>query len=671
MSDCSDCGTTFNSAEGYLNFVYKLPTLLEKEISVLRPARKRIYTGMVQKGGLPHNVSTNYQKFKVHTPRFRQFNNSELYHSKQEDSHGPTAAGGANAHCTVGPFHKLNGLGYERVTLAHKRAFFETCEFCVETLWRDNVAPEDFFSEYMRGVRDQLDDIIEITHRNEYEERAQKVWAIYTSEGRLLQDNVNPFDWATLPAANVISLPSVEMLYNFAQDVLASYSDYYSIGMVDGEPVYPLIMNSRTKHNFVWKNKELIQSIQFSSMADNLIDMWSGPLSKIGPFVIFVDDDSTRLKKQEDGTVLQIPHWIPTDAPDSGEMWIEHPEWTARGADYFDTIMIPRKDSWKKLIRHIPTSIGGVQFGEEISPELALKYINIKDRKCNPFGWIGHFVASHEYYIEPGDDLAVAPGYQLGVFSGYPGLDMIYDSQPECPEEIVPCNTAESEGCPCIGIKCITVSMVNPAEAEITFTSELSPAPVAGGTVVLKTRTGGTQTFDLPSPLEASEDGLTQKIIAREADLENGPLDPRDYIELACEVVEYCESKVVGMKDCRSHVDNAVTIFLDKPLKCSAAGDEITLTFGKGGYRANFAVVSANNSTKEYIVRYASGFGPTDDPEGAVPASSTWDVCCDRGAPVYACCVATEANGCAGCELTFEKCDGTTVTKAAEKACGC
>jgi hypothetical protein len=670
MSGCSDCGTSFNTPKEYLDFVYKLPTLLEKEIDVLKPSRKRLYTGMVTKGSLPTNVSTNYQKFKVHTPRFRQFNNAEMYHSKQERAHGPTAAGGANAHCTVGPFHKLNGLGYERVTLAHRRSFFETCKFCVETLWRDNIAPEDFFSEYMQGVRDQLDDIIEITHRNEYEERAQKVWAIYNSDGRLLQKSDNPFDWASLPNATQLSLPSVEMLYNFAEDVLSSYSDYYSIGSVDGEPVYPLIMNSRTKHNLVYKNPQLVQMIQFSSMADSLIEMWQGPISKIGPFVIFVDNDSTRLKI-ENGVTQQIPHWIPTDAPDGGEMWVEHPEWRARGLNYVDTIMIPRKDSWKKLIRRIPTSIGGVQFGEELSPEMALTYINIKDINCNPFGWIGHFVASHEYYIEPGDNLAVAPGYQIGVHSGIPGLDMLYEEQPACPAQIVLCNTVDDTGCPCMGIKCITVNPTNPAQMFVTFTQTFSPALVAGGTVSLKTRTGGVQTVTVAAPLSVSADALTYLFNVAPADLANGPIDPEDYVEVACQVVEYCESAVIGLKDCRSQVSNAVTIFLDKPLKCSTVGDLITLSF-KGGYQADFIVVTANNSTLEYVVRYAPGFGPTEDPTGLVAASTTWDLCCDRGQPTHACCVPTVANGCLGCEVTFEKCDGTTVTQpASQGGCGC
>ena len=121
-------------------------------------------------------------------------------------------------------------------------------------------------------------------------------------------------------------------------------------------------------------------------------------------------------------------------------MWVEHPEWHQRGQEYSDTIMIPRRDVWKKLIRRLPKTIGGVNFGEELSPELGLTYINIKDKDCNPFGWIGHFVASHEYYAEPGQNIATAPAYMMGVASGLPGLDMIYDEEEMCPPEIDPCN---------------------------------------------------------------------------------------------------------------------------------------------------------------------------------------------------------------------------------------
>jgi hypothetical protein len=668
---CDGCGNQFNSPKEFLNFVYKLPTLIENEISVMKPSRQRLWLSMVSKGTLPANVGTNYQKLAVHTPRFRQFNNSEIYHSKQDRAHGPTAAGGANAHCTVGPFHKLNGLGYERMTLAHRRAFFETCEFCVETLWRENVAPEEFFAEYMQGIRDQLDDIMEITHRNEYEERSQKVWAIYNSSGRLLQNAQNAYDWAPLTNAGVLSLPSIEMLYNFAEDVLAGYSDYYSIGTVDGEPVYPLVMNSRTKHNLVFKNKELIEMIKFSSMADNLIEMWQGPISKIGPFVIFVDNDSVRLKRDlVTGQTLQIPHWIPIPAPDGGEMWVEHPEWTQRGEQYADTIMIPRKDAWRKLIRRIPKTLAGVDFGEDLSPELDLKYVNIKDKQCNPFGWIGHFVATHEYYAEPGQNIGLAPCYMLGVHSGIPGTDMLYEEQPSCPEVITPCNIVDHTACPCTAISCIVPHPINGEQAFFTFSQVFSPALNAGNTVSMKTRTGSVQTFTVVTPLQVSADGLTYLLQLPAGATANGPLDPEDYVEVACEVITYCESTVVGISDCRSEVSNAVRAKLAKNLVCSNINDVITLTF-KGGYKANFVVLSANIGLQEYVIRYASGFGPTDDPLGLTPATSTWDLCCDRGMPVHACCVPTQANGCAGCEVTFEKCDGTTTTVDSPGGCGC
>lgn len=666
---CNGCGNQFDTPQEYLNFVYKLPVLLEQEISVMETQRQRIYLNMVSKGDLPANVGTNYQKLAVHTPRFRQFNNAEIYHSKQDRAHGPTAAGGENAHCTVGPFHKLNGLGYERLTIAHRRAFFQTCDFCVETLWRENVAPEEFFAEYMKGIRDQLDDIMEITHRNEYEERAQKVWGIYNSNGRLVQKESNPYDWAPLPLANTLSLPSIEMLYNFAEDVLSSYAEYYMIGTVDGEPVYPLVMNSRTKHNLVHKNPTLINMIQFSSMADNLIEMWQGPLSKIGPFVIFVDNDSIRLKRDTLGNVLQVPHWIPIPAPDGGTQWVEHPDWHTRGAEFADTIMIPRKDVWKKLIRRIPKSIGGVSFGEDLSPELGLTYINIKDKECNPFGWIGHFVASHEYYAEPGANIGTAPCYIIGVASGIPGLDMIYDQPGSCPEVIVPCNTFDDTGCPCVGISCIVKHPLNAEQAFFTFNSKITPAPVVGGTIVIKTRTGTTQTFTV-QPGGISADQLTYLLQLPVGASANGPLDPADYQGVACEVITYCESEILGISDCRSEVNNAVRIKFVKNLVCSNIGDLVTLTF-KSGYKANFSIVSANTGTQEYVVRYAAGFGPTDDPLGLVPATSTWDLCCDRGMPIHACCVPTVGNGCSGCDVTFDKCDGTSEVLNTPGACGC
>lgn len=672
MAGCSGCGSSFDTPKQFLDFVYKLPPLLEKEITVMQPQRKRIYISMPPRGELPTQVGTNYQKMVVHTPRFRSFTNAEIYHSKQEGAHGPTAAGGSNAQCTVGPMHRLNGLGYERMTLDHRRSFFRTCDFCVETLWRENVAPEEFFDEYMKGVREQLDDIMDMTHRNEYESRAQKLWGIYTTTGHLLQNQANPFSWATLPTGAVISLPSVEMLYQFAEDALASFSDYYMIGMVDGEPVYPLVMNSRTKHNLVFKNPKLVTFIQFSSMADSLIDYWQGPISKIGPFVIFVDSDATRLKVDAAGLALQIPHWIPIQAPDGGDMWVEHPEWHARGAGYYDTISIPRKDTWKKLIRHIPTTIGGVNFGEEISPELGLTYINIKDKECNPFGWIGHFVASHEYYVEPGVNLSQAPSYQIGVFSGIPGTgdEMLYDTTPNCPATITLCNTVTPAGCPCSQVTCVNVSPTNPGQAFFSFSVPFATAKVAGDTITVTTRSGGTAVVTVATPLDVSADLLTYKVNIAAADLANGPVSATDYIEVACEVIEYCEAQVIGLDDCRSEVTNAARFRFSQNVKCRTVGDLITLTW-RNGYAANFAIVATNVNTQWYTLRYATGAGPTDDPTGVTPGTSTWDICCDRGMPSFACCVPTGGNGCAPCGLTFTNCAGGTVAGAARIAGGC
>lgn len=667
---CNSCGTTFDSPQDYLNFVYKLPVLLETEISVMKPTRQRLYLNMVTKGELPANVGENYQKMAVHTPRFRQFNNSEIYSSKQDNAHGPTAAGGENAHCTVGPMHKLNGLGYERQTIEHRRAFFETCDFCIETLYRENVAPEEFFAEYMTGVRDQLDDIMEITHRNEYESRAQKVWGIYTPAGRLLQRNDNPYDWAPLPTANTLSLPSIEMLYNFAEDVLASYSEYYSIGMVDGEPVYPLVMNSRTKHNLVWKNPKLVNIIQFSSMADSLIDLWQGPLSKIGPFVIFVDNDAVRLRRSTAGVVMQIPHWVPIPAPDGGTMWVEHPDWHTRGIEYADTIMIPRSDVWKKLIRRIPKQLAGVDFGDDLNPELGLKYINIRDKKCNPFGWIGNFVATHEYYAEPGKNIGTAPCYMIGVASGMAGLDMLYDVAPEVPTVITLTNTATSTGCPCNGISCVLANPMNAQQAFFTFTAAFAPVKVNGNTIAIKTRTGTTQTFTVVGTV--GPDNLTYLLQLPVGATANGPLAADDYVEVACDVLTYCESDVIGMIDCRASITNAVKIITDKPIICGVAGQLVTLYF-RNNYKANFTVISANAVLNEYTVRYAAGFGPTDDPLGLAATTltdSTWGICCDRGMPTYACCVPTVGNGCLGCDTTFTDCLGNPIGIPTSGPCG-
>lgn len=672
MPPCSGCGNQFNTPQEYLNFVYKLPVLLEQEISVMKPKRQRIYLSMVDKGDLPANVGTNYQKIAVHTPRFRQFNNAEIYHSKQEKAHGPTAAGGENAHCTVGPFHRLNGLGYERQTIAHRRAFFDTCDFCVETLWRDNVAPEEFFSEYMTGIRDQLDDIMEITHRNEYEERAQKVWAIYTPSGKLLQHATNTYDWATLdPATKTLSHPSIEMLFNFAEDVLASYSEYYSIGEVDGEPVYPLIMNQRTKHNLIFRNPELMKIIPYTSMSDSLIENWQGPISKIGPFVIFVDNDAVRLKRSSTG-VLQIPHWVPAPAPDGGTMWVEHPDWHTRGQNFADTIMIPRKDVWKKLIRRIPKTIGGVQFGEDLSPELGLEYVNIKDKQCNPFGWVGKFVAQHEYYAEPGANLGVAPGYMLGVASGLPGLDMLYDVDPGAPPTISLTNTATASGTSCIGIACVQPNPLNAQQAFFTFTSPITPAVAIGGTIAIKTRMGTSQTFTVVTPGHDTAN-LIYALQLPAGAIDNGPLAAEDYLEVACDTVTYCASKIVGVLDCRSEITNAVKIITDLPLICNGIGDIITLTF-KGNVKANFEILAANLGQKMYTIRYATGFGPSDDPLGVsedADTNSTWDLCCDRGMPTFACCVPTGGNGCAGCDVTYTDGAGSQIVIPQTGPCGC
>jgi hypothetical protein len=641
---CKSCW----SVADYLSFFPKLQTFVSEEIQYITNERKSFWLDLIPTETMDPRIGTDYVRWDAHEGPTIQFSGLEIFEKINDLEKGKTAFSGANDLCSYGPFHTVPGLGFERRGMEGFRTNFASEKICIDSIVKQGLAPDDFMEKYILKLGNYAADVKEQTNRNLVIRKAKKYLAQFDQNGELVYNHNNEYDFPTIGGTDRLSAPSYDLLLHLYDSYFRPYAQHYAIDVMEGgEPIIPVILDSASKRALVTGNQEIVTNLQYSSMADSLLQRYA-PLDKIGPFVLIVDNDCPRLKRNAVTGALEVVFkWVEVPI-ESGSRYLVNPEWSMAG---YRTMLIPSKDNIKKYIREMPTTLAGADFGDR-GYDLNFIWVNFPTEK-DPLRKVGQYMSEYEFFVEYGG--AMDP-ILLVHEAENPYSSIIYRKGPaECPDDTAPCNIIETSGCPCAQIECFNVSLVNPTQAEVRLS--LSLGAVEDDTITFKTVNGGTAAGTV---LAVAADGRTYTL---EFTLPSGTaLVASDFVEPICEVVSFCSAKVLGLNSCRDVANGTFKITLDRPLACNADGatlanDVLLAKFGDGTTQ-ELVVTALNLATLEYTVRYNAGFGPTDDSNlGVAAAADNYDVCCDRGGIREVCCKPTETNDCPACERTLTACE--------------
>lgn len=651
MSGCNDC-TKFQNEGEYLDFFFKAPTYINSEIESVQLQTNRFWLDMIPKEPIPYGVGSNYQKLIVHRQKMLPFAGLSIYERLQETDKSASAHSPAHSVCSYPPTHKVPGLGYERLGLEGFRTAIRSEDICVDKLFSQQIAPEEFFAEWVENLADYALDIKEYTNRNIYFMYAQKYIAAKDSNGDLLHNKSNIRDFPTLLAADVkkVSAPSYALLLYVYETYLLPYISEFQTEMSDGEPNVVLACDPIFKSEIVEANAKIIRHLEYSSMADNLLKKYA-PLDKIGPFIFKADAAFPRFTRDTiSNEIKEVHRWIHVPV-ESGYRAVPNPDYDR--AEFYGVMPIPQKP-FKMRTRQLPTKIGNATFGDRVY-DLTMQWIQIKDKQ-DFLGKTGFYYGEYEFFIEPGKNT----DFPLILFKRRTLDQMfVYWDAPTCPpDDDTACTGIDvsAQSCPCPVITGFRVDTFNSLIAEITIQPPYSTALIAGDVVAFDTSTGGSVSGTVQAPGVGS-DGVTYKFLFADTGL---PLAAEDFVGVQCETPVYpCAATVLGFQNCGAGISGSLELRLSNNIRCKTAGDDVTVYFHNGTSLV-FDVVSANVNTHVLVL---------DDPTNAV---TDYNACCFRGGIKSVCCVPVEAdpeadppvlaNGCTGCgPEVYETCAGDEI----------
>lgn len=437
-------------------------------------------------------------------------------------------------------------------------------------------------------------------------------------------------------------------LLTFFYENIRYIPDVVPAEIQNSRPVY-FIVASDLLLDSLWLNEpNLRQDLRFSSYANDLVTKYNF-MSTIKGMFIPVPYMFTRRFKIVSGEPVEIPPYLNNVPAEVGAFSAINPEYlTAQ----YEEVLIHGVSPFSIYTYPRVTSLpGGATFGAE--PEIfdSLKWINPMTTQ-DPFQRRGYFATTAR--------IGLSAQYSEGVFGilverPSVALSAQYTLNPVCPIDPPTCtNVVPTVSCPCPVVLSISPNPMTAGQFFLTFATPVTGTP--GNTVNFTMDTGAVITGTLNS---LTADGLTGAFTFSGSNaLTKGACS--QVLSVACIATGFCSSLVTVASDCRSGATNTVTLTLNRPLKVTTG--VIRVYFGDCSQQ-DMSIVSVNAGTNQWVVQYAAGFGPTDNPTGAggPPATNSplnEDIICNRAGIIKVCVPPTTDATCPSCDISFASCTG-------------
>ena len=530
----------------------------------------------------------------------------------------------------------LGGYGLERRETALMERDYRTPDYCVSQI-QYTYQFEEVMAQIVRNLWRQVGFI--------------KAWNInfnaltglakkYVVDSGGAKPNINnPYQY---PASGTVELSNlnIELLKNFYEWLRRS-PDTLPYMIQDGRPVFALACSDELIADLYRYDATLRQDIRFSGLANDNITKYNFLWTIRGMFLPAPIEFPRRFNRTA-GELIEVLPYVNGIPMEVGSFTGINPAWLA--AEY-EEVLLHGMNPFKVFVGQQSQTLGeNTSFGPEPTFLEYFKWVNPETVE-DPYRRVGFWANS----IKMGIHQQYSEGV-FGVVVKRASVRLMWQQNPipVCPVEEPDCdNEIDATGCPCPAV--VGVQAVPSAEGQYLVTFAVSTEAVAEETLVFTLQSGGTIDGTV---VEVSDDGLYALVTFEE----EWNIDCNQVVSVDCGDSLVCSSAVMSASDCRSGQTGNVKLILSQPIKAVTAADVITACFGDGT-TFDLDVVSVDLTNNEWIVNYATGAGPTDNPTGAggPPATNSplaADLICDRGG-IISVCVPTATDGscpaCAAC----------------------
>lgn len=524
----------------------------------------------------------------------------------------------------------IGGYGLERKETALMKRELRTPDYCVSQI-QYTYQFEEVMAQIVKNLWRQVSFFKAYNiNFNALTGMAKKF--VVDSEGAKA-NTANPYVYPNIGTARLSNL-NIELL-SFFYEWLRISPDTIPYNVQDGRPQYALMASDELLSRLYRDDPTLRQDVRFSGWAnDNLLKY--NFLTTIRGMYIPAPIQFPRRFNIVDGEPIEVLPFLKGIPMEIGTFTGINPAYQAAT---HEEVLLHGRNPFQIFIGQQAETLGqNTSFGPEPTYLDWFMWVNPQTHE-DPARRVGYFFNA----IQIGIHQQFSDGV-FGVLVERPSRGLMFQQNPipVCPVANPDCdNTIPDTGCPCPPVLSVTPNPVVAGQFFVELGVPTDAAPAS--TIQFQLASGG---FIIGTVVAQSTDDRFVSVT-----FNNAPNLPcNDVTNIFCVDTLVCSSLVLSATDCRSDQTGNVSLILSEPIKAVTAADVITAYFCDGT-TADLDVVSANLVTNEWVVNYAAGFGPTDDPTGAGATVLAADLICDRGG-IYRVCVppATDAT-CPVCDI--------------------
>lgn len=536
----------------------------------------------------------------------------------------------------------FGGHGFDRKLTELMQREFKSPEYCINEI-RTTANFKEVFSKIVENLYRQTAFFKEMNIGQNFLTGLAKKFVV-DAEGAKCNTQ-NPYVYRNTGGVRLSTL-NIDML-EFFYEQLRRLPDAIPYDVVDGSPIYSLLASHQLLGRLYRDNDQLRQDVRFSGLANDLLMKYNFMSTIRGMFIAAPILYPRRFNINAAFDAVEVLPFVNGVPAEVGTYTYLNPEYEAAT---HEEVIIHGKNPFKVFYRPTLDTLGeNTSFGPGFSFMNNWAWINpLTDG--DPFRRVGFFATEANIGLSQQFSEGI---YGILVERPSVALMAMYTPNPVCPVAPPTCtNIVPDLTCPCPLVLDISVNPMNPLNYYFTFATPV--AVEAEDPIQLALDNGAYLTGSVEA---VSTDGKVVEVSFTTA-LTKGVCT--QIVEIFCDDSLGCSALVASASDCRSGQTNSVALVLSNAIK-AAANDVVTAYFGDCT-QADLTVVSVDPVTLTWVVQYAAGFGPTDNPTGAggPPATNaplSAGMLCDRGGISRICVPPSTDATCPACDASLTACE--------------
>jgi len=531
----------------------------------------------------------------------------------------------------------FGGYAWQRKQTSLMEREFRSPSYCINEI-QTTAHFREVFAKLVENLYAQINFFKEMNIGQNFLTGIAKKYVI-DSEGAKCNPQ-NPYVYRNTGGVRLSTL-NIEMLTFFYEN-MRRMPDAVPYDVIDGSPIYSMLVSAELMARLYRDDNNLRQDVRFSGLANDLLMRYNFMSTVRGMFIVAPILYPRRFNLDAAFNPVEVLPFVNGVPGDVGTYTYLNP---AYDAATYEEVILHGKWPFKVFLMPTETTLGdNTSFGPEFSFMNQWLWVNPMT-VCDPFRRVGYFATSAK--------MGMSQQFSEGVFGvlverAPRSLMAIYTPNPVCPVAPPVCtNVVPDVGCPCPLVMSITANPFAANSYYFTFATAVTGSPL--DPVILEFDNGAPITGTL---VQISTDGLTAEISFTDG-LCDGVCS--HIVSVFCQNNLACSSTVQQASDCRSDQTGNVKLILTRGIRAITAGDIITAYFGDCT-TADLEIVSVDSCNLEWVVQYAPGFGPTDDPTGVGYTVLSADMICDRGGIKKVCVPPATDATCPACDQTSTPC---------------